>query len=182
VEINARDPETGAVLNDITATKADFIVSQQDYRDSLRVAMFESLLDIVSRLAQMAPEVAFKLLDLVVEMADVPNRDEIVARIRQLNGMRDPDSEPSPEEQQQMAQQAQLEGLQQQMAIADAQARLAEQQGKAEKIGSEAVASKIGAMKSALETAQMAASAPGAAPMADDIMRGAGYQDPLQQP
>ena len=53
VEVNARDPNTGQILNDITATKADFVVSQQDYRDSLRIAMFESLMEIVGRIAQM---------------------------------------------------------------------------------------------------------------------------------
>jgi hypothetical protein len=174
VEINARDPATGAMLNDITATKADFVVSQQDYRDSLRIAMFESMFDIVGRLAQMAPEVAFKLLDLVVEMADVPNRDEIVSRIRQLNGMRDPDSEMTPEEQMQAQQQAAMEAQQQQMAMAGAQAQLAEQQGKAAKMEGDAMTSKLGAMRTALETAHLAASAPGAAVMADDLMASAG--------
>ena len=176
VEINTQDPQTGETLNDITAMKADFVVSQQDYRDSLRIAMFESLFDITGRLAQMAPEIAFKLLDLVVEMADIPNRDEIVSRIRGLNGMRDPESEPTPEEQAQMQQQAQMEAIQQEMAMAGAQAQLAEQQGKAEKVAADAVAAKLGAMKTAIDSAQLIAASPGAAPMADDLMAGAGYQ------
>jgi hypothetical protein len=138
--------------------------------------MFESLFDITGRLAQMAPEIAFKLLDLVVEMADIPNRDEIVSRIRGLNGMRDPESEPTPEEQAQMQQQAQMEAIQQEMAMAGAQAQLAEQQGKAEKVAADAVAAKLGAMKTAIESAQLIAASPGAAPMADDLMAGAGYQ------
>ncbi len=63
IEINGIDPQSGELVNDITKHKADFFIAQQDYRDSLRQAMFESLFDVVSRLAQMAPEVAFKLCE-----------------------------------------------------------------------------------------------------------------------
>ena len=37
-------------------------------------------------------------VDLVVEMVDLPGRDELVARIRKINGQRDPDTDPTPEE------------------------------------------------------------------------------------
>jgi hypothetical protein len=177
VEINQPDPETGRVLNSITANKADFIVSQQDYRDSLRIAMFESLMDITGRLAQMAPEIAFKLLDLVVEMADIPNRDEIVSRIRQLNGMRDPDAEPTPEEQMQLEAQAQEQAAQKQMQDAMMQAQVQDAGSKAAKSEADAMGARLGVMRSAAETAQMIASAPGSAPMADELMRSAGYSE-----
>jgi len=97
-EINKVDPSTGEVLNSITASRADYVVSEQDFKSSLRQAMFESLFDIVGRLSQMRPEVALALLDLVVDMADVPGREEMVARIRKINGQRDPDSDPTQEE------------------------------------------------------------------------------------
>jgi chemotaxis protein histidine kinase CheA len=186
VEINQPNPETGAILNDVTSTKADFVVSQQDYRDSLRLAMFESLFEIVGRLAQMNPEVALNLLDLVVEMADVPNRDELVARIRQLNGQRDPDSEPTPEEQQQMAQQAAMEQAQQQLAMAQMEATVAKLQAEVDKVKAdqekaqaESINKRLEAMYSALQSAQIVAQAPGAAVMADEIMKGAGFDDPV---
>jgi hypothetical protein len=170
----------------VTASKADFVVSQQDYRDSLRLAMFESLFEIVGRLAQMNPDVALNMLDLVVEMADVPNRDELVARIRQLNGQRDPDSEPTPEEQQQMAQQAAMEQAQQQLAMAQMEATVAKLQAEVDKVKAdqekaqaESINKRLEAMYSALQSAQIVAQAPGAAVMADEIMKGAGFDDPV---
>lgn len=177
IDINKTDPATGEKLNDITASHADFFVSQQDYRDALRQAMFESLFDIVARLAQMSPEIAFKLLDLVVEMADVPNKDELVSRIRQLNGMRDPERDPTPEEQQAMQQQAQEQQMQKELMLARAQAELAELKAKAGKLDADAIDKRLEAMQTALEAAQNIAIMPRLGPVADNLMRGAGYVD-----
>lgn len=184
VAINQRDPATGRLQNDVTASKADFVVSQQDYRDSLRLAMFESLFEIVSRLAQMNPAVALNLLDLVVEMADVPNRDDLVARIRQLNGQRDPEREPTPEETQRLSQQAAVQQAQQQMGMAQMQATVAKLNAEVEKLRAdqekaqaESINKRLEAMYAALQSAQIVAQAPGAATMADEIMRGAGFKD-----
>ena len=182
VEVNARDPNTGQILNDITATKADFVVSQQDYRDSLRIAMFESLMEIVGRIAQMDPNTALAMLDLVVEMADIPNRDELVSRIRELNGQRDPEAEATPEEQAQQQQQAQAQQAQQQMMMEAQQVELARLKAEVAKLGSdvekaqaESINKRLEAMYSALQSAQIVAQAPGAAVMADEIMKGAGF-------
>lgn len=182
VEVNARDPATGEIVNDITATKADFVVSQQDYRDSLRIAMFESLMEIVGRIAQMDPNTALSMLDLVIEMADIPNRDELVSRIRQLNGQRDPESEPTPEEQAQQQQQAQAQQAQQQLMMEAQKTELARLKVEVAKLGSdvekaqaESINKRLEAMYSALQSAQIVAQAPGAAVMADEIMKGAGF-------
>ena len=182
VEVNARDPNTGQILNDITATKADFVVSQQDYRDSLRIAMFESLMEIVGRIAQMDPNTALAMLDLVVEMADIPNRDELVSRIRELNGQRDPEAEATPEEQAQQQQQAQAQQAQQQLMMEAQQVELARLKAEVAKLGSdvekaqaESINKRLEAMYSALQSAQIVAQAPGAAVMADQIMQGAGF-------
>ena len=189
VSVNQVDPNTGDVLNDLTATKADFVVSQQDYRDSLRIAMFESLMEIVGRIAQMNPMAAMNMLDLVIEMADVPNRDELVSRIRQLNGQRDPSADPSPEEQTQMQQMAQMQQLQQQLQQEGAMAELARLKAEVAKLGSdveksraESINKRLEAMYSALQSAQIVAQAPGAAVMADTIMRGAGFDSQALAP
>lgn len=177
VELNQPDPSTGRILNDITAFQADFVVSEQDYRSSLRQAMFESLFDITARLAQMNPQVAMNLLDLVVEMADLPNRDELVARIRKLNGQRDPDAEQTPEDQQAEAAAMQLQQAQQQLAMEQMRAQLAELTAKREKLDSETVQKRVEAMYAALQGAQVVATNPGIAPVADQIMRGSGFAD-----
>jgi len=177
VDINKRDEATGEILNDITTMHADFIVSEQDYRDSLRIAMFESLFEIVGRLAQMSPDVALRLLDLVVEMADVPNRDELVARIRQINGMRDPESEPTEEELAAEQNQKQIEALTQDIAIKRMTAELQEIAAKGEKLTSDALNSKLDAMTKAFESAGMIIANPGIAPVADDLLESAGFED-----
>lgn len=96
----------GSVINDITAAKSDFIIAEQDFRESLRISMFESMSELITKLD---PEVAFNLLDLVVDMSDIPDKDDLVTRIRELNGQRAPSDDagidihdkiqPTPEEQ-----------------------------------------------------------------------------------
>ncbi len=90
VEINMPQPD-GSIVNDITASKADFILAESDYNDSLRQALFESLSEMVTRID---PNIAMQLLDIVVELSDLPGKDEIIARIREITGMDDPYADP----------------------------------------------------------------------------------------
>jgi hypothetical protein len=181
IELNMKDPATGEILNDITAFQADYIVSEQDYRSSLRQAMFESMFDIVGRLAQMNPQVALNLLDLVVEMADLPNKDELVARIRKINGQADPDAELSPEEEaaakKAADEQAALVTAQNDLALQTMRTQLSKLVAETEKLDAQAMREKITAMYSALQAAGVVATIPGAAAVADEIMHGAGYVD-----
>lgn len=105
-------------LNDITATAADFVVSEQDYNGSMRQVMFEQLNQMAGRLA---PEVALRLLRMAMEFSDLPNKDEIADQIRQITGEQDPNKEMTPEQaqqaQQQMAQQAEALEMQRKTAM-----------------------------------------------------------------
>lgn len=186
IELNTRD-ETGRIINDITADQADFVISEQDYKSTLRQAMFESLFEIVGRMAQMgAPglQAAMNLLDLVVDMADLPNKDELVKRIREINGQSDPDAEETPEQQQakdMQAQQAQAQAEIMQRE-ADAKVRLLEAKvdqviAQNEKIGSEKILNTLTAIYEAIQAGQIVATVPGVAGAADEIMAGAGYKD-----
>jgi hypothetical protein len=76
------------IINPITQTKADFVVDTQDFRESVRLAMFDQLMEMTTRLD---PEVTMQILDLVIELSDVPGKDEIVRRIRRINGQTDPE-------------------------------------------------------------------------------------------
>ncbi len=98
LKLNDSD-ENGQIVNDITARQADFIVSEQDFRASLRVAMFETMAEMVSKLP---PEIAIQLMDMVVDLSDAPNKEEMVARIRKISGQRDPDAKVTPEEERAM--------------------------------------------------------------------------------
>lgn len=177
-DINKVDPETGEVLNDITANSADYVVSEQDFKSSLRQAMFESLFDIVGRLAQMNPEVALNLLDLVVEMADLPGRDELVSRIRKINGQRDPDVDPTPEEMQAQSEAEAKKAEAEKLEIDRLRAELENLQAKTKDLVAAAVKKGTETAYAAMQAGQVIATMPAVAPIADEVMKGAGYQDP----
>lgn len=177
-DINKIDPQTGEVLNDITASLADYVVSEQDFKSSLRQAMFESLFDIVGRLAQMNPEVALNLLDLVVEMADLPNRDEFVSRIRKINGQRDPDVDPTPEEQQAQAEAEAKKTEAEQLEVDRLRAELENLKARTKDIIAAAVKKGTETAYAAMQAAQVIATMPAVAPIADNVMMEAGHQSP----
>ena len=180
MELNQQQPD-GSVLNDITRDQADYVVSEAEYKSALRQAMFESMFDIVGRLAQMNPQVALSLLDLVVEMADLPNKDELVIRIRQLNGQRDPDSDPTPEEIAQQQKMQQQQDAAQQMQMETMQEQLNQLRAKSDSMDARAVLDRVEAIYAALQASQVVASVPAAAPIADEIMKGSGFKDATQQ-
>ncbi len=123
-EINVEDPETGEILNDITQSQADFTVDTQDWNATVRQSMFESMGDLLSK---MDTEVAMMMLDLWVDLADIPGKDEMVRRIREVNGQRDPDEDENDPEAQaerkaEEAQKAFEAEMQQRMAQAEVEA------------------------------------------------------------
>lgn len=133
-------------LNDVTAEQADFVVSEQDYHATTRAAMFEQLMDMATKLP---PEISLKLLPQVLELADIPNKEEFINELRQILGMPKPADQLSEEEQAQaqaeMEAQAQAEQEQQaimgQMARAELEDKLAAaelKQAQAEKAHTEA--------------------------------------------
>lgn len=109
VKVNAVEVDAegvARVLNDITASMADFIVSEQDYAGTLRQVMFDSINMMAQKLP---PDVGLKLMTIAMEFSDLPNKDEIAQAFRKVTGEPDPDREPTPEEQEQMAQQQQMQ-------------------------------------------------------------------------
>lgn len=186
--INKWDEAAGKYINDITKSRADFIVGEQDFRASTRQAMFESMMELVAKLP---PEHGMAILDMVIDFADVPNKEEIVARIRKINGQADPSRKPTPEEQQALAMQQQKAQEVEQMQMdaqraetakvqAEAQAILAKAQHTAaetEKAVAAAVELGVKAAYQALQAAQIVGQMPGVTPVADAILAGAGYDD-----
>lgn len=156
----------------VTARQADFVVDEQDFRGTLRQAMFDQMMEMVTRLPT---EIGLKLMAVAFEMSDVPMRDEFVKVLREATGMPDPDKEVSPEEQQAMAmqQQQQME-LQQrqimaQLALLEGKAK--EAMAKGDKAQMEQLMKKLEALKTSMEIAGGVAAAPQLALAADQIMR-----------
>lgn len=174
VEVNDGEPD-----NDIVRSKADFIISEADWRASMRQAAVDELLEVVGKMAPVAPQLVMVMLDLIIESMDIPNREEIVRRIRQVTGMNDPDSdEPSPEQQQrEAANQAQAK-LQADMAaaqLAGLVAKARRDDAQARKSEAETIGSNVSAQQGALAAAGTALSMPGAIDIADHILDQSGF-------
>ena len=143
--------------NWITRTKADFIISEQDWRATARQTQADGLMDLLTKLAATAPEIVIKLLDLMVESMDIPKQDEIVKRIRQVTGVTDPDADPDnpdPETVVQMESMAKAQAAQDRMSAAqmsDAEGKAAESMAKARKTMAEAMRSEGGIKQDQLQ-------------------------------
>ncbi len=124
-----------SILNDITSSQADFVVAEQDYAGTMRQVMFESMSAMASR---MPPDVAMRLYIIAMDFSDMANKAEIVDAMRKVIGERDPNQEPSPEEQQAAQQEAQAKQDAMDMQRQTNAAMLAKAQGEARKINADA--------------------------------------------
>lgn len=180
--VNVND---GLPENDITRSKADFVIAEQDYQINMRQAAAKELMELIAKLP---PEIGLTLLDLAIENMDIQNADEIVKRVRSITGQKDPDADeeqPTPEEQQrqQMQQmQAEIAQMQQklQMALMEAEAnkKNAEAQrafAQAQQYGARAVSDNVGSQQQALSAATQAISIPQTIDVADMILRESGF-------
>lgn len=141
-------------LNDITEEQADFIVSEQDFHASVRAAMFAQMMELLGRFP---PEIAVRILPRILELADIPDKDEFINDIREALGMSKPMEDASEEEkaalEQQQAQQQQIEQLMQDLQIRTATAQAEEAEGKAKLAKAQATKAKAETQKVIAETA-----------------------------
>lgn len=130
----------GLPENDIARAKADFIISDEDWNATIRQANVAILLDVILKLAPVAPQLAMVMLDLVIEAMDVPNGEEIVKRVRRVTNMDDPDADPEqpdPEKQARdaaAAEQADLEKRAAEANLSLMEGKAAAEQARASKI------------------------------------------------
>ena len=184
VEANDGLPE-----NDIVHSKADFVISEADWNNTMRNAAAQELLAAMQTLP---PAVSMVMLDLVIENTDLPNREEIVRRIRDVTGQSDPDAdENSPEEQQRKAAQAQTAQMQQagleaelNKKVASAEldaARARKTDFEIRQLAGRLVGDNIEAQNKAIAAAKEALLMPAAADVADHIMHEAGFVSRSEQ-
>lgn len=173
---------TGLPEDDITRTKADFVIGEEEWRATMRQAQADQLMEM---LTHMPPQVALVLLDLAVEAMDIPGREEMVKRIRQVSGMRDPDAtELTPEEQaaqQAAAAQQQLQQRAMMAEIATKESTAAKNMASAQKTQAEIAGTQVTTQLTAVEAAQLAMTAPAILPVADGILAEAGFRSAQDQ-
>lgn len=182
VTINDGLPE-----NDITRTKADFVITESDWRATIKAAQTEELFALLQQLAPVAPQVALVMLDLIVEGMDLPSREELVNRIRQVTGMRDPDQEePTPEDMAREQAQQEQAAMQKRAAMA----QIAKDEAQAAKLQSDAqrnavtiqdvqaamAGKNVATQSAALDAALKILAAPLITPTADMVLRESGFK------
>lgn len=163
--------------------KADFVISEDDWKATQRQAQVVQLLELLQQLAPAAPQIVITVLDLLIEAMDIPKRDEIVKRIRQQTGMTDPDEDPqnpSPETQAIQAAQAEQQDFQKRMAMAELQrmeADAIEKIARARKTGADAdrvhadqASVVLAQLVQAINAATELTANPTVAPVADRLM------------
>lgn len=191
VTVNDGMPE-----NDIIASKADFIISEDDWNATMRQAQVESLIELMQMLAGTAPQIVMATLDLLVETMDVPQREELVKRIRQITGAEDPDADPDHPDPEtaarKEAQSVEME-LMQRMKVAEVsekEASAAEKQAKAmkaqgeaqrvvaevQRILAETAGTKVETQVQALQAAAQILGAPAIAGVADAVLVESGFE------
>lgn len=175
-EINGTGPN-GERINDVTAHKAQFVIGDAPWRQALAAAAFESAMDMLGKLGAALPQVVTAIIDLVFEWSDLPNKQLIVQRIRQATGATDPDKGDSPEQQAIKQRQQQVAQAEFEAQMAGLQASIKEAQAKGEKLDAEAIAKRLEGLYMAAQAAQVLASVPQIAPVADELLASVGFQD-----
>jgi hypothetical protein len=176
VKINQPGPN-GERLNDITKRKAQFVIGEQAWKQSLQRAAFESMMQLLQKLATAAPQVVLALLDVVFELSDVENKQLVLERIRSVTGQRDPDEPMTPEQEQAAQQQQAIMNKKVQAEMAQLDAQIKEAIGKGESLDASALKTRIEALYVAMQAAQVVTGMPGAAPVADELLASVGFDD-----
>jgi hypothetical protein len=176
--INQADPANpGRKLNDVTAHKAQFVIGDAPWHQTIAQAAFESAMEMLGHLAPVAPQVVVSIIDLVFEWSDLPNKQTILQRIRQATGMSDPDEGDTPEQVQKRQQQARLAQAQFAAELAMLQAQVKEAQAKGIKLDAEAMAKRLETVYMSAQAAQVALGTPGAMVVADQLLESVGFTD-----
>jgi hypothetical protein len=178
IKVNERLRD-GKTRNAVQESKADFVISKQDYRETIRLASQQMLSEIIMSLAKSGMgQMALKLLDLFFDgQDDLPNKDEIVARIRKVTGEAAPDDDATPEERaaRQKTEQAAAQDAQRLKALtqATAEAVLAVKQAEAAGKDAKALKDRVDAEAKKLESFLKALEAAGAIKVAPDLVEAA---------
>lgn len=176
--VHLNEPVEGGYRNDITARQARFVVGEQAWKQAYAEAAFEQLFEVLTQLSTAAPQAVINLLDLVFDMhPNLPKKAAIVARMRSINGQADPDGNLTPEQQAEQAQKAAMAKRQFELEMRALMAEVREKEAKGEKLTAEAMNTRLTTLYEAAQAAQVLATVPQTAPIADELARSVGFVD-----
>lgn len=155
------------VDNDISANSADFVVDQQDFRETMRLAAAEQFFEMLGKLP---PEMAIQLLDLAFEMTDMPGKDAVVARIRQINGQTDDQQADDPDAIVRRQQEEQAQAAERDLALRERMAKVGLDEAKQQEIMSKVQSMQLKTKGEALNIAELIQLLLPLAPAADRLL------------
>lgn len=178
VVLNQRTPD-GNIQNEVAAVPSKVVLEDVPSTTAFRSQQLQMLTQYTQGLPE---QFQAALIDVVIGLTDIPQKDKVIDRLRKVAGI--PEDMTPEQEAEQKQQQSQEEAIVKQLAFEKAtaetdllKAKVAELESKINKGDAEKVAKMVEAMYAALQAGQIVAQMPGAAPVADEILRGAGYQE-----
>ncbi|WP_043767493.1 portal protein [Algiphilus aromaticivorans] len=154
VKLNEPEEKEGqrVLNNDVTRANVTVAVDEVPQSATFRAQQYQQMAEMVKRLP---PDLQAPLLDMVIEASDLPQREKIADRIRQLTGVGKSAEEMTDEERAQAEQKAQKAQEKEQMATELERARIAKEQGDARYSAARAEKEAAEAQQTTAETQQL---------------------------
>ncbi|WP_315707547.1 portal protein [Brenneria uluponensis] len=134
VTVNAQD-ESGQMTNDVSRLRAHIALAPIQQTPAYKSQLAERMSQVISGLPPQAQAV---VLDMWIELLDVPNKSQFIERIRGALGTPKAPDEMTTEEQQAAQQQQQLQMQQQQLAMRELAGKVAKIEAEAKRIAAQA--------------------------------------------
>ncbi|MFV8761880.1 portal protein [Yersinia enterocolitica] len=134
VVLNAAE-EAGGMNNDVSRLRAHIALAPIQQTPAYKSQLAQRLSEVIVGLP---PQIQVSVLDMWVELLDLPNKQEFVERIRGALGTPKSPDEMTPEEQQAAQQEQQLQQQQQELAMREIAGKVAKLEAEAQRINAQA--------------------------------------------
>ncbi|EKN4096904.1 TPA: portal protein [Yersinia enterocolitica] len=134
VVLNAAE-EAGRMNNDVSRLRAHIALAPIQQTPAYKSQLAQRLSEVITGLP---PQIQVSVLDMWVELLDLPNKQEFVERIRGALGTPKSPDEMTPEEQQAAQQEQQLQQQQQELAMREIAGKVAKLEAEAQRINAQA--------------------------------------------
>ncbi|HFN9833834.1 TPA: portal protein [Yersinia enterocolitica] len=134
VVLNAAE-EAGRMNNDVSRLRAHIALAPIQQTPAYKSQLAQRLSEVITGLP---PQIQVSVLDMWVELLDLPNKQEFVERIRSALGTPKSPDEMTPEEQQAAQQEQQLQQQQQELAMREIAGKVAKSEAEAQRINAQA--------------------------------------------
>lgn len=161
------DPHTGIVLlsNDVQRTRLKVALEDVPSSSSFRAQQLNALSESVKAAT---PEIQQVVMPFMIDLMDLPRKKEVVQAIREAQGQADPEAIRA-----QVKQELMHDLKEREVAVKEA-----ESEARIKQLMAQAVQTGVQAAFSAMQAGAQVAMNPAIAPVADEVMKGAGYQRP----